>query len=94
MQHSLDADIGYILVHQSDQKWSILVKTAGFQSVFPNSIYPTIAPRLDYSFSYQNGQIPEEFQLTYNYKNNIITDTRVISESELNELRPKQPTIC
>jgi AraC-like DNA-binding protein len=65
MQHSLNANIRYLPVHESDENWSLLVKTAGFQTVSPDSIYPTSGHPLDYSFNYQSGRILDEFQMIY-----------------------------
>ena len=65
MQHPLNTNIRYLPVHEQDENWSLMVKTAGFQSVSPNSIYPTQGHPLDYTFNYQNGRVLDEFQMIY-----------------------------
>ncbi len=65
MQHLLSSNIRYLPVHEQDENWSLMVRTAGFQSIMPNSIYPTEGHSLDYSFNYQNGRILDEFQMIY-----------------------------
>ena len=65
MQHLLNSNIRYLPVHEQDENWSLIVKTAGFQSVLPNSVYPTQGHPLDYSFNFQSGRVLEEFQMIY-----------------------------
>ena len=65
MQHQLNANIRYLPFHELDESWSLLVKTAGFQSVVPNSIYPTPGHQLDYAFNYLSGRVLDEFQMIY-----------------------------
>ncbi|MEI7524053.1 MAG: AraC family transcriptional regulator [Mariniphaga sp.] len=65
MQHILNSNIRYLPVHEQDENWSLIVRTAGFQSILPNSIYPTEGHSLNYSFNYQNGRVLDEFQLIY-----------------------------
>lgn len=65
MQQFLNTNIRYLPVHDQDENWSLLVKTAGFQSVLPNSVYPTPGHQLDYMFNYQSGRVLDEFQMIY-----------------------------
>ena len=65
MQHLLNSNIRYLPVHEQDENWSLIVKTAGFQSVSPNSIYPTEGHPVDYSFNFQHGRVLDEFQMIY-----------------------------
>jgi len=65
MQHPLNTNIRYLPVHENDEKWSLMVKTAGFQSIAPNSIYPTQGHSQDYIFNYQIGRVLDEFQMIY-----------------------------
>ena len=65
MQHLLNSNIRYLPVHEQDENWSLMVRTAGFQSILPNSIYPTEGHSLNYSFNYQNGRVLDEFQMIY-----------------------------
>ncbi len=65
MQHLLNSNIRYLPVLEHDENWSLIVKTVGFQSITPNSIYPTQGHPTDYTFSFQNGRILEEFQMIY-----------------------------
>jgi len=65
MQHPLNTNIRYLPVHENDEKWSLMVKTAGFQSIAPNSIYPTLGHSQDYIFNYQVGRVLDEFQMIY-----------------------------
>ena len=65
MQHPLNTNIRYLPVHENDEKWSLMVKTAGFQSIAPNSIYPTLGHSQDYIFNYQIGRVLDEFQMIY-----------------------------
>lgn len=65
MQHLLNSNIRYLPVHEQDENWSLMVRTAGFQSILPNSIYPTEGHSLDYSFNYQTGRVLDEFQMIY-----------------------------
>ncbi len=65
MQHLLSSNIRYLPVHEQDENWSLTVRTAGFQSILPNSTYPTDGHPLDYSFNYQTGRVLDEFQMIY-----------------------------
>ena len=65
MQHPLNANIRYLPVHKQDENWRLIIKTAGFQSVSPNSIYPTQGHPLDYAFNFQSGRVLDEFQMIY-----------------------------
>jgi AraC-like DNA-binding protein len=65
MQHLLNSNIRYLPVYEQDENWSLTVRTAGFQSILPNSTYPTVGHSLDYSFNYQNGRVLDEFQMIY-----------------------------
>jgi len=65
MQHLLNSNIRYLPVHEQDENWSLMVRTAGFQSILSNSIYPTEGHSLDYSFNYQKGRVLDEFQMIY-----------------------------
>ena len=105
MQHLLNSNIRYLPVHDQDENWSLIVKTAGFQSVSPNSIYPTQGHPLDYTFNFQNGRILEEFQMIYitkgsgtfessNCKNTPIGEGTVffLFPGEWHRFRPEQLT--
>lgn len=65
MQHLLNTNIRYLPVHEQDENWSLMVKTAGFQSVLPNSIYPTQGHSQEYKFNFQRGRVLDEFQMIY-----------------------------
>jgi AraC-like DNA-binding protein len=65
MQHISNTNIRYLPVHEQDESWSLVVKTAGYQSILPNSIYPTQGHSLDYRFNFQNGRVLDEFQMIY-----------------------------
>lgn len=65
MQQLLNTNIRYLPVHEQDENWSLMVKTAGFQSVLPNSIYPTEGHPREYKFDFQRGRVLEEFQMIY-----------------------------
>ena len=65
MQHNLNSNIRYLPVKEQDENWSLMVKTAGFQSVSANSIYPTNDNSMDYSFNFQSGRVLDEFQMIY-----------------------------
>ena len=65
MQHLLNTNIRYLPVHEQDENWSLMVKTAGFQAVLPNSIYPTQGHHQEYTFNFQRGRVLDEFQMIY-----------------------------
>jgi AraC-like DNA-binding protein len=65
MQHILDSNIRYLPACEQDENWSLVVRTAGFQSILPNSIYPTQGHPLNYSFNFQSGRVLDEFQMIY-----------------------------
>jgi len=105
MQHPLNTNIRYLPVHEQDENWSLMVKTAGFQAVSPNSIYPTQGHPLDYTFSYQSGRVLEEFQMIYitkgggtfesaSYKNVAIGEGTVffLFPGEWHRFKPEQLT--
>ena len=65
IQHPLNANIRYLPVHEQDENWSLMVKTAGFQSIPGNSIYPTQGHPVEYKFNFHIGRVLEEFQMIY-----------------------------
>ncbi len=65
MQHLLNSNIRYLPVQEQDENWSLMVKTAGFQSISAHSIYPTHDNSTDYSFNFQSGRVLDEFQMIY-----------------------------
>ena len=105
MQHLLNTNIKYLPVQEQDENWSLMVKTAGFQSVLPNSIYPTHGHPLNYTFNYQTGRVLEEFQMIYitkgsgtfessGYKNTTIYEGTVffLFPGEWHRYKPDQLT--
>ncbi len=105
MQHLLNTNIRYLPVHEQDENWSLMVKTAGFQSVLPNSIYPTREHAEEYKFNFQRGRILDEFQMIYiskgsgafesaSCKNTPIDEGTVffLFPGELHRYRPEQST--
>ena len=101
MQQLLTTNIRYLPVHDQNEIWSLVVKTAGFQSVPPNSIYPTPGHPHDYSFNFQNGRVLDEFQMIYitkgegtfesaSYKNTLIGEGTVffLFPGEWHRFRP------
>ena len=85
MQHPFNANIRYLPVHEQDANWSLTVKTAGFQSVTPNSIYPTRGHLQDYSFNFQNGRILDEFQMVYITKGSGTFESASCKETPIGE---------
>jgi len=65
IQHQLNANIRYLPANEQDENWSLLVKTAGFQSIPGNSIYPTRGHPAEYKFNFHIGRVLEEFQMIY-----------------------------
>ncbi len=105
MQHLLNSNIRYLPVHEQDENWSLMVKTAGFQSVLPNSIYPTQEHAEEYKFNFQRGRVLDEFQMIYitkgsgtfesaSCKNIRIGEGTVffLFPGELHRYRPEQST--
>ncbi len=105
MQHLLSSNIRYLPVHEQDENWSLTVRTAGFQSILPNSSYPTDGHPLDYSFNYQIGRVLDEFQMIYitkgsgtfestGHKNITIGEGTVffLFPGEWHRFRPQQST--
>ena len=85
MQHPTNTNIRYLPVHEQDESWSLVVKTAGFQSVLPNSIYPTQGHPLDYRFNFQMGRILDEFQIVYITKGSGIFESANCKSVTINE---------
>jgi len=105
MQHLLNTNIRYLPVHDQDENWSLMVKTAGFQSVLPDSIYPTRGHTREYTFNFQRGRVLDEFQMIYitkgsgtfesaSCKNILIGEGTVffLFPGEWHRFRPEQPT--
>jgi AraC-like DNA-binding protein len=105
MQQLLNTNIRYLPVHEQDENWTLMVKTAGFQSVLPNSIYPTQGHSQEYKFNFQRGRVLNEFQMIYitkgagtfesaNCKNTPIGEGTVffLFPGELHRFRPEQLT--
>lgn len=65
MQQLLNTNIRYLPIHEQDENWSLIVKTAGFQSIPGNSIYPTLGHPMEYKFNFHSGRVLEEFQIIY-----------------------------
>ena len=85
MQHLLNSNIRYLPVHEQDENWSLTVRTAGFQSIIPNSTYPTEGHSLDYSFNYQNGRVLDEFQMIYITKGSGTFESSNFKNAEIGE---------
>ncbi len=65
MQQLLNSNIRYLPVHEQDENWSLRVKTAGFQSIPGNSLYPTQGHPIKYNFNFHSGRVLKEFQMIY-----------------------------
>ncbi len=85
MQHILNSNIRYLPVHEQDENWSLMVKTAGFQSVTANSIYPTVDNSMDYSFNFQSGRVLDEFQMIYITKGSGIFESSSVKHITIGE---------
>lgn len=105
IQHPLNANIRYIPLHLQDENWSLMVKTAGFQSIPGNSIYPTLGHPVEYKFNFHSGRILDEFQMIYitrgsgtfesaSCKNVAISEGTVffLFPGELHRYKPEQST--
>jgi AraC-like DNA-binding protein len=59
------ASVKYLLESDQDVLWGLTVNTVGFQSIEPNTVYPTRNHPKQYLFSIEKGRVLSEYQLLY-----------------------------
>lgn len=60
----------YLTINELDEKWGIVVTTAGYQFIPPQTPYPLSVHPEHYAFKPQTGRILNEYQLVYITKGN------------------------
>lgn len=83
--HPFTQEIYYPARSASDESWGLTVTTAGYQSIFPHSLYPAGDHPPRYHFNAKKGRILNEYQLVYVTKGKGIISTASIPETPLNE---------
>lgn len=69
-------NIRYLNINATDEKWGIVVTTAGSQLIPPHSHYPLPQHPLSYIFCSQQGRVLEEYQLVYISKGSGLFESR------------------
>ncbi|MGO4290904.1 AraC family transcriptional regulator [Chitinophaga sp. RAB17] len=65
MKKYQDSPIKYLTVNEDDINWGLTVTTVGYQSVLPDSRYPSKDHPSRYWFNPDTGRILQEYQLIY-----------------------------
>ena len=65
MKKQLSSPIKYLTVNEDDINWGLTVTTVGYQSVLPDSRYPSKDHPSRYWFHPDTGRILQEYQLIY-----------------------------
>lgn len=66
----------YLAANKTDIDWGLFIKVAGFTENPPNAPYPLAQHPSGYHFSWKNGRILDEYQISYITKGRGILETK------------------
>ncbi len=71
----------YLTAGEEDRQWGLYLKVAGYTSNPPGVQYPMYQHPLEYHFSWENGRVLNEFQVSYITRGKGIFETSEKKES-------------
>ena len=78
------SQLKYLIAHEQDLAWGLIITTTGHQNIEPNTPYPSANHPVRYLFSPEKGRILHEYQLIYisRGKGHFVSKHQKITEIE------------